>query len=687
MHRWSQLFLPTLRESPADAEVASHKLLLRAGYVRQLGAGLYSYLFLGQRSINKIVRIVREEMDTIGQEFLLPALSPAELWQESGRWTGMGQNMFRLTDRKGADLCLAMTHEEVMTAIARDELRSYKQLPQIWYQIQTKFRDEPRPKGGLLRVRQFLMKDSYSFDLDEAGLDASYTKHDAVYRRIFTRCGLQFLAVEADSGAMGGSQSQEFMVYTEAGEDLIASSASGYAANLERATSQLAPVEDLPPTGDGSPELIHTPGMGAIADICAFLHISPVHDIKCVAFMGERTFSDGTREKPVIAFLRGDHQVNETKLQKASQSDALRPMSPAELEQYFQAPAGFLGPVGLSVLPAWSLKYDSGFFSATSLAAAKGLNPDKQAQLLNPHAAFVVLDTALANRTNMICGANRLDYHLRNISIPRDVTASVTEDIRNVTEGEPDPISGQPLRLGKAVEIGHIFKLGYKYTESMGARVLNAAGKEVTPIMGSYGIGIERILTAAIEQSAAGFAAPQTVSSRPKAAHSDAAAERPAAPFAALQTVSSRPEAARSDAAAERPAVSATTANPVFALPPAIAPFAVVVTVTNVRDEALRLGGEQIALALEQAGLDVLLDDRDERAGVKFKDADLIGIPFRVTVGKRFPEGFVELTDRLQSTTADVAVPEIASHLQSLTQSLTQAADLPIAVAASSNQG
>lgn len=612
MHRWSQLFIPTLREFPADAEVASHKLLLRGGYVRQLGAGLYSYLFLGNRAINKIVAIIREEMNTIAQEFLLPALMPRELWEESGRWTGMGDNMFRLKDRKGADLCLGMTHEEVMTAIARAELRSYKQLPQIWYQIQTKFRDEPRPKSGLLRVRQFLMKDAYSFDLDAAGLDASYDKHDAVYRRIFTRCGLRFLAVEADSGSMGGSQSQEFMVYTEAGEDLIASSASGYAANLERATSTLAPVENLPPTGDGAPELIFTPGMGAIADICAFLNISPVHDIKCVAFMGQRTFPDGLREKPVVAFLRGDHQVNETKLQKASASDALRPMTPDELTQFFNAPAGFLGPVGLTVLPAWAAKYDHGFSTVASLAAAKGLTPDKQAQLLNPHAATVVLDSALTGRENMICGANQLDFHLRNISIARDVTATLTEDIRNVGENEPDPIAGSPLRLGKAVEIGHIFKLGYKYSESMGARVLDQNGKEVTPIMGSYGIGVERILTAAIEQSAA---------------------------------------------------TSTDPANPTYALPPAIAPFTVVVTVTNVREEPLRAGGEQIALALEAAGLDVLLDDRDERAGVKFKDADIIGIPFRVTIGKRFAEGLVEFTDRLRNQSADIPSTEIASHL------------------------
>src|ERR1700761_3000849 len=296
MHRWSKLFVPTLREAPADAEVPSHKLLVRSGYIRQLGAGIYSYLFLGQRSIDKIIRIVREEMDKIGQEFLLPTIHPADIWEESGRWTTMGQNMFRLQDRKGASLCLGMTHEEVMTDIARKELRSYKQLPQIWYQIQTKFRDEPRPKGGLLRVRQFIMKDSYSFDIDKAGLDKSFDLHDAVYRRIFTRCGLKFVSVEADSGAMGGSQSQEFMVYTEAGEDLIASCpVCGYAANVEKATSRLDPVDEMAATGDGTPEMVSTPGCAAIADVAAFFKISPASDIKCVAYMALKR---GTGGKP-----------------------------------------------------------------------------------------------------------------------------------------------------------------------------------------------------------------------------------------------------------------------------------------------------------------------------------------------------------------------------------------------------
>jgi len=570
MHRWSQLFVPTLREAPADAEVASHKFLLRAGYIRQLGAGLYSYLFLGQRSLNKIIAIVREEMDEIGQEFYLPGILPREPWEESGRWTGMGENMFRLKDRKGADLCLGMTHEEVMTTIARGELRSYKQLPQIWYQIQTKFRDEPRPKSGLLRVRQFIMKDSYSFDLDKAGLDRSYDLHDGAYRRIFTRCGLNFVAVEAHSGSMGGSHSQEFMVYTDAGEDLIAScSECGYAANLEKATSRLDPVVEMEPTGDGKPEPVHTPGCGAIADVAAFFKISPASDIKCVAYMGLKRGTAGQPDKwhGVAAFLRGDHQVNETKLMGAIGAADLRTMQAEELTQYFNGPAGFLGPVGLKP-------------DAEPLAG--GLT--------------VVIDKALENRKNMVCGANKLDYHLRNVTPGRDFGWTLSADIRSVNEGESCPTTsekGQPcvgkLVVGKAVEVGHIFKLGYKYSESMGARVLDEKGREVTPIMGSYGIGIERILTAAIEQS--------------------------------------------NDADG-------------FWLPPSIAPFTVVVTVTNMADSNLRQTGESIAEEIAAAGVDVLLDDRDERAGVKFKDADLIGIPYRINVGKKAASGQVELVTR-----------------------------------------
>ncbi len=613
MHRWSQIFIPTLREAPTDAEVASHKLLLRAGYVRQLGAGIYSFLFLGQRSLNKIIAIIREEMDTIGQEFLLPTLHPRELWEESGRWSGMGDNMFRLKDRKGADLALGMTHEEVMTSIARSELRSYKQLPQIWYQIQTKFRDEPRPKSGLLRVRQFLMKDSYSFDLDEAGLDESYRKHDEVYRRIFNRCGLDFVAVDADSGAMGGSQSQEFMVYTEAGEDLIASSSSGYAANVEKATSKLAPVEDLAPTGDGTPELVHTPGQRTIEEVGAFLQVAPQHQLKTMAYMaiypaGHPDSKLGS-PRPVIAFLRGDHTLNETKLAALHSGAELRPMQPEELESIFHAPGGYLGPFGLENIAP---------------------HPKKPG-------VFAILDAALSGRTNLIAGANKAEHHLRNVTPGRDFTPTLIADIRNVTEGEPDPMDGAPLRIGKAVEIGHIFKLGRKYTQSMGATVLNQDGKATTPTMGSYGIGVERILTAAIEQSAAKNAVISTGGA----------------------------------AGAERPAAQSNTET--YALPPAIAPFEVVVTITNIKDGALLAAGEQIARDLEAAGIDVLLDDRDERAGVKFKDADLIGIPYRINIGRGVAESNVELVNRLTNGPEDrtISVP-IAEVVQRLTETLRQ---------------
>ncbi|MGD0182213.1 MAG: proline--tRNA ligase, partial [Terriglobales bacterium] len=346
MHRWSQLFIPTLREAPADAEVASHKFLVRAGYIRQLAAGIYSYLFLGNRSFNKIMGIVREEMDRIGQEFYLPALHPRELWEASGRWALMGDNLFRLKDRKGADLCLGMTHEEVMTDIASKELRSYKQLPQIWYQIQSKFRDEPRPRSGLLRVRQFIMKDSYSFDIDAAGLDVSYKKHYETYRRIFDRCGLKYMVVEADSGAMGGKESHEFMVRTPAGEDLIVScDQCNYAANMEKAASKLAGVEDLTLEGGGEPLEVHTPGMKTIEDVARFLGVSPKNKIKTLAYMAEEkdAKTGKTKLRAVVVLMRGDHQLNEAKFASAVGGKPTRPMQEDEIKQLFRSPAGFLG--------------------------------------------------------------------------------------------------------------------------------------------------------------------------------------------------------------------------------------------------------------------------------------------------------------------------------------------------------
>jgi prolyl-tRNA synthetase len=586
MYRWSQLFIPTLREAPADAEVASHKFLVRAGYVRQLAAGIYSYLFLGQRAILKITDVVREEMDRIAQEFYLPAIHPREIWEASGRWGVMGDNMFRLKDRKGADLCLGMTEEEVMTEIARKELRSYKQLPQIWYQIQAKFRDEPRPKSGLLRTRQFTMKDSYSFDMDPSGLDVSYQKHYDTYCRIFDRCGLKYVAVEAHSGAMGGSQSHEFMVYTEAGEDLVVSCPKcGYAANLEKATSRLDPVQDYAPVGEGKPVEVHTPGMKTIEEVATFLGVSPKNKIKTMALMGVNANAEKgkPREFPVIAFLRGDHSLNEAKLAGALGTGEFRPMHPEEIHDVFGSPAGFLGPIG-----AGERHY-------------RGIH------------ATVLVDRALLGRKNLIAGANKEDYHLRNVTPGRDFVVSEKQwaDIRSVEPGEACINCGTSLQVGKAVEIGHIFKLGYKYSESMGARVLDKDGREVTPIMGSYGIGIERILTSVIEQN-----------------HD----------------------------------------NDGFWLPPNIAPFQAVVVPTNISDQKLHSTATEIATQLQGAGIDVLLDDRDERPGVKFKDADLIGVPFRITVGKKVAEGKVEVFTRSTRETQDVTISAILGHMRALLQ-------------------
>ena len=581
MHRWSELFIPTLREAPADAEVASHKFLVRAGYIRQLAAGIYSYLFLGTRSFNKITAIVREEMDRIGQEFYLPALHPLSLWEASGRAEVMGENLFRLKDRKGTDLCLGMTEEEVMTSIALKELRSYKQLPQIWYQIAPKFRDEPRPRSGLLRVRQFMMKDSYSFDIDAAGLDVSYKKHYEAYCRIFDRSGLKYVVVEADSGAMGGKESHEFMVRTRAGEDQIVScDGCNYAANMEKATSKLWPEEDLAAEGDGKPLEVHTPGQKTIEEVAKFLGVSPKNKIKTLAYMADEVDEKGKQKsRAIVVLMRGDHQLNEAKF-NGTVAVTTRPMEEAEIEALFHSPAGYLGPVGIE----W----------ARDLKNTEGK-------------PVLIVDKALEGRTNLIAGANKKDYHMKNLTPGKNFVATAYADLRAVTAGEPCPNCGKPLRIDTAVEIGHIFKLGYRYSESMGLRVLDKNGKEVMPIMGCYGIGIERILTAAVEQG---------------------------------------------------------NDENGFWLPRSIAPFEIVVAPVNMKDEAVKNASEDIAKRLESAGYDVVLDDRDERPGVKFKDADLVGIPFRITVGKKVTEGTVEVVFRETREVRDVTISAIVEYFQ-----------------------
>ena len=598
--RWSQYFIPTLREDPADAEVVSHRLLLRAGYIRQLGAGIYSFLPLGWRVAQRAMKIIREEMDAIGgQEYFLPALHPAEIWKESGRWTVMGETMFRLKDRKGADLCLGMTHEEIFTSIARHELRSYKQLPQIWYQIQTKFRDEERPKSGLMRLRQFIMKDAYSFDVDAAGLDKSFEDQREAYKKIFDRCGIKYHIVEASSGAMGGSASNEFMARTSAGEDFIATCANcGYSANLEKATSRLAAIEDE--AGPDAPEEFPTPGVRTIEDLTTFPGGAAAdRQIKTLVYMteGEGWGIQGHYPTPVLILLRGDHQLQEQKLMDSSYGGAeLRPARPEEIREVLGASPGSLGAVDArekSQGAVWKMKTEEG----------------KERITKYPQGTLrIIADEALRGRRNMTTGANKDDHHLRGVDIERDIKPDAWADLRTAAAGEPCPrCDVGVLDVFKAMEIGHIFKLGTKYSESMNATVLTQEGKETPIVMGSYGIGVERILSAAVEQS-----------------HD--------------------------------------TDGIVW--PKAIAPFDVVVTVTNVRQTEMVEAGERLYKELRAAGLEVLLDDRDERAGVKFKDADLIGIPFRVVVGKKIADGKVELFDRAAKQSTDVALADVAAQLQ-----------------------
>jgi prolyl-tRNA synthetase len=558
--RWSQAFIPTLRDDPADAEAVSHKLLVRAGFVRQLVSGVYSLLPLGFRVCSKISNIVRKEMDGIGaQEFRLPAIHPAEVWKRSGRWEAMGDEMFRLVDRRGADMALGMTHEEIFALLA-GELRSYRQLPQIWYQIQTKFRDEPRPKSGVLRVREFTMKDSYSLDIDAEGLDHSFDRHFITYRRIFSHCGVDTIAVEASSGTMGGSESVEFMVPSEAGEDWIAScGVCGYAANVEKATSRIPPVEDAP--GLDAPERFATPGLRTIEDIAGCEGgAAPEHQIKTLVYQidGEAT----------LVLLRGDHTLAEQKLQDGVGASELRAASEEEIRSVLGASAGSLGAVG-----------------------------DRRRR--------VIADFELRERKGMVTGANQDGFHLRGVDVARDIEVDTWLDLREVLAGDGCPLCESELAVRKAIELGHIFKLGTRYSEALGAAVLDESGASRPIVMGSYGIGIERTMAAVVESNC--------------------------------------------DEGG-------------IVWPLAVAPFEVVVTVLNPKDPATSDAGAALYDALLAEGIDVLLDDRDERPGVKFNDADLIGFPYRLTVGpKGLKEGKVELMRRRNRKSRSVDLNKAAS--------------------------
>ena len=560
--RWSQMHIPTLREDPADADAPSQRLLVRAGYIRQLSAGHYSLLPLAVRVRTKVIDIIRQEMNAIGaQELLLPTMHPEETWRRSGRWDSWADVMFRVTDHKGAVNVLSATHEEIFAILAQ-ELNSHKQLPQAWYQFQTKFRDEARPRAGLLRVREFTMKDSYSFDLAPEGLDVSFERHRDAYLRIFERLGIPVIPVEASSGAMGGQDSTEFMSPSAAGEDLVAHCpACNYAANVEKAASRLEEVTDGP--GLPAPERFATPGVRTIEDLAAGYDAPAVRQIKTLVYV-----LDG---KLTLVLMRGDHALNEQKLADATAAVEFRPAHPEEIKEALGALPGSLGAVGVTNLP-------------------------------------VLADEALRGRRDMVTGANTDDFHLRGVDIARDITVGSWADLREVAAGEPCPVCGEPLEIEPSIEVGHIFKLGYKFTKAFDVTVLDASGERVHPIMGSYGIGVERAMAAIVES------------------HYD-----------------------------ERGII----------WPVAVAPFAVVVTVAQSEDRECAKAGESVYEQLTAAGIEVIVDDRAERAGVKFRDAELTGIPFRVTVGKRgLADSSVEVTTRATGETVKVPIGNIVAHLR-----------------------
>jgi prolyl-tRNA synthetase len=557
--RLARSLVPTLREDPADAEAISHKLMLRAGLVRQLGAGIYVYLPIGHRIHERISDIIREEMNAIGgQEITMPVIHPAEIWQKSGRWDGIPE-MFKLKDRWGRDMVLGMTHEEVIAWLAAREIRSYRDLPQIWYQIQTKERDEARPRSGVLRTREFVMKDSYTLDPDTAALDRSYAAHEVAYRKIFERCGLRFYVAQSDTGMMGGLGAHEFLAPCAAGEDEVAlCAACGYAANVE--ITRGVPAAPSFPTGGR--EEVATPNVRTIADVSAFLQIDPRLTIKSLLYATAKGF--------VLALVRGDHALHERKLARAI-GDDFRAANAEEILQQLGAPAGSVGPVGAQMT--------------------------------------IVADETLREGTYVV-GANRAGHHLRGVVPGRDFQARFV-DLHTVTPGEACPQCGQPLAVEKVIEVGNIFKLGTRYSEALGARYLDESGKEQPIVMGSYGIGPARIAAAAIEQNA--------------------------------------------DADG-------------IVWPAAIAPFQVHIVVVSLRDAGQVAAAEEIYRACQAAGLDALLDDRDERPGVKFKDADLLGMPVRVTIGNALAkEGVVEVKERrAPRRESRVAKDQVVATLRSL---------------------
>ena len=560
--RWTSLFIPTLRDAPAEAEAVSHQLLIRGGFIRQLQSGHYSMLPLAWKINKKIVKILREEMDLIGaQEVMLPAIHPASLWQKSGRWDAIGNDMFRFVDRKDADQVLALSNEEVIATVAL-ELSSYRDLPQMWYQIQTKFRDEPRPKSGLLRVREFDMKDSYSIDIDDEGLDKSFNLHHQAYERIFVRLGLHAIPVEASSGVMGGSDSVEFMVESPAGEDDVAvCNSCGYSANVERATSIIPEVTNR--LENETLEKFGTPNIRTIEALSEAGH-PPEHQIKTLVYMVDGELS--------LILLRGDHQFQEQKFCDATSSVEITPAEEDAIKKALGASPGSLGAVGIDGIPIFA-------------------------------------DPALKGRSGMTTGANEDDSHLLGVNIERDIKVDQWVDMRSIVDGEGCPSCSEPLRVVRCIEAGHIFKLGRKYSEAMGVTVLDSEGKSQTPTMGSYGIGVGRAMAAIAET------------------HCDESG---------------------------------------LIWPMSVAPYEVVLTVVKTDDENSMKIADEIYTDLKTNGIDVLLDDREERPGVKFADAELIGIPLRVTIGPRGLEnGMVEFLDRSdpEKTQTEISVEEVRDFL------------------------